>query len=439
MRKILFLRLLSVFLVGCMTAILFVAPVSAVEENTPVSYGLSVFAAATDIAVMAPIGNEIVFSKDVIARGMNLANVQYITVKSLPAVTDGELLLGSTRVAVGQTIAGENLSYLSFSAAMDDVPLHSYFTLSVNGSATPVVCNLYLLDRGNCTPTVSVASGLSLNVSTYKGMSVYSTLEAHDPDGDALCFEIASCPANGSVRLIDPKLGTYVYTPKKGYVGADRFTYVARDQYGSYSVMATVNLNVNLSGTSLTYVDMKDHPAHVAALTLTEAGIMSGRQVGNAHYFYPGEGVSRVEFLVMAMNAVGIQDLPTCEKTVFADDEEIPDEMKRYVASAYSLGYIGGTDVDGKLCFLPQEKLTCAQAAVILNTIIKPQGSVIAPTFADADEIPAWAWEAICALNAVGILPDAGGYVTPSSVLTRADAAKMLAAAMAYREQNKNI
>ena len=433
MKRIFFCRIAAILMAPAVLLGMLVLPIGAAgSASVTVSHGLSVLSASTDIAAMAPIGNEIAFSEDLIARGMNLSKVNYITVCSLPSSADGELLLGSTRVAVGQTVSGANLSYLSFVPARDDVALHSSFTLTVNGSATPVLCNLYLLDRGNCTPTVSVASSLSLNVSTYREISVYGKLNAYDPDEDTLCFEIVTPPENGSIRLLDAALGTYVYTPQKGYVGSDRFSYVARDRYGSYSAMATVALTVNLSGTSITYADMQENDAYSAAIALTEAGVMSGRQIGNQYYFYPDQGVSRVEFLVMAMNAVGIQSLPECERTVFADDDRIPDAMKGYVATAYELGYIGGSDVDGALCFLPDEALTCAQAAVILNTLVEADVAAVIPTFADDAEIPAWAREAIYSLTSVGILTPSDGYASAISPLTRAEAAKMLAAAMAY-------
>ena len=432
MKKVLFKRLLSGLLVLCMTAILLVAPTAAAGEMVPVSYGVNVLAARTDMAMMMPIGNDVAFSKDCFARALNLSEIDYVTVCTLPAVTDGELLLGSTRIAAGQSIAGENLSYMTFAPARDDIPVHSYFTFTANGGSTPIVCNLYLLDRGNCTPTVSVASSLELNVTTYRGLSAYGTLDAYDPDGDQLCFEIVSYPTNGSLKMTDQALGTYVYTPQAGYVGTDRFTYVARDQYGSYSAAATVNLTIGLSGTTVTYEDMKESPAYNAALTLTEAGIMSGIEVGGKHYFYPDRGISRVDFLVMAMNAVGIKDVPDCDKTVFFDDGEIEESMKGYIATALELGYIHGAEVDGKLCFLPNEELTCAQAAVILSDLLRIKIATVVPTFADGGEIPVWAWDAVCSLNAEGILPDDGGYIAAGAKLTRARAAQMLAASMQY-------
>ena len=434
MKKIHFFRRIAAFaLAGCLViAGLMIATKADDATAAPVSYGLSVLAAETDVAIMMPIGNDIAFSEDVFTRGLNLSEVKYITVCSIPAATDGELLLGSSRIVAGQSVSADNLPYMVFSPAKADAPLHSYFTFTANGGATPIVCNLYLLDRGNYTPTVSVASDVSLNVFTYKGHSAYGTLAGYDPDGDALCFEVVSYPENGSLRLTDRTFGTYVYTPKADYVGSDRFCYVVRDRYGNYSAMETVNLEVNLSGTSVTYEDMKGREEYNAALALTEKGIMSGTQVGSLYYFYPDKNISRVEFLVMAMNAVGIRDIPVCDTTVFADDADIPTSMKGYVAAAHSLGYINGSEIGGKLCFCPNDPLTRAQAAVILERLVDLEESAVVPTFADHSEIPTWASEAIYSLSSAGILCGDEGYISPTSTLTRAQAAQLLSATMIY-------
>ena len=398
-----------------------------------VSYGLQVLSAATDMAVSAPQGNEIVFSADQFARALNLSKVTSVTVCTLPPVTDGELLLGSTRIAAGQTVSAANLPYMTFTSSAEDIT-HSSFTFTVNGGNIPMVCNLYLLSQINYTPTVSMASGLSLNVSTYAGLSAYGTLSAYDPDGDVTVFEIVSYPKNGSVRLTDRQMGSYVYTPEKGYVGSDSFSYVARDRYGNYSASATVKLRISASGTSVTYADMQDSPAYNAALTLTEKGIMSGRQVGNLYYFDPKEQVSRAEFLVMAMNAAGIREVPNAESTEFSDDADIPSTMKGYVSTAYSLGYVSGTNVGGKLCFLPGESITRAEAAVIVGNLVGISDVAVTPTFADASEIPVWAKDAIYSLNAVGILTPDAGEISPTEQLTREQAARILAAVLAYVE-----
>ena len=403
------------------------------EEIPVVSYGLHVLSAATDMAVSAPVGNEVVFSAEAFARALNLSKVDYITVKSLPETTAGELLLGSTRVAAGQTVSAQNLAYMTFCAASDDLTQAS-FTFTANGGATPMICNIYLLDETNYTPTVSIASELSLNVSTHKGFSAYGTLSAYDPDGDGLIFEIVSYPQNGSLQLTDSAAGSYVYTPSGNYTGTDSFSYVARDKYGNYSAAANVNLKVTVAGTSITYADMEGSEAYNAALTMTETGVMSGTQVGNQYYFYPQETVSRAEFLVMAMNAAGITAVPACEATVFADDADIPASMKGYVAAAYEMNYISGSLVEGKLCFLPNEEITRAQAAVMLSNIVGLCDVAVTPTFADHSEIPVWASEAIYSLNAAGIMNSQAGYISPVDKITRAQTAQMLAAAMAYVE-----
>ena len=161
---------------------------------------------------------------------------------------------------------------------------------------------------------------------------------------------------------------------------------------------------------------------------------MSGTQVGNQYYFDPDGGVSRVEFLVMAMHAAGITDLPDVDATVFYDDRDIPDSMRGYVAAAYEMKYISGSLADGKLCFLPNEEITRAQAAVILSGIVGACEVEVMPTFADQFEIPVWAREAIYSLNAAGILNETDGYIAPTSPLTREQTAEMLAAVMAYKK-----
>lgn len=407
------------------------APTAAEEPLPVVSYGLSVLAADTDVAVSAPMGNEVVFSEDCFARGLNLSRVEYITVHSLPAVTAGELLLGSSRIAVGQTVSGSNLAHMVFAAA-DDTVTHAAFTFTANGSATPMVCNVYLTEVLNYTPTVSMAPELSLNVSTYRDHAAHGRLCGYDPDGDELIFEIVSYPQNGTLALSDPNAGDYIYRPTAGYLGKDRFSYVVRDRYGNYSASATVNLRVTQQGTSIVYADMLDSAQYNAALALTEAGVMSGTQVGNQYFFYPEKNVSRAEFLVMAMNAAGIEALPACKTTVFADDDQIPPAMKSYVAAAYELGYISGSLVDGELCFFPDDPITRAQAAVMLSNIVGLCEVAVTPTFADGSEIPVWARESVYSLNAAGILVGNDGYIAPTDALSRADTAAMLAAAMQY-------
>lgn len=412
-------------------------PTATGSEIPVVSHGLTVLSAGTDVAFSTMVGNDVVFDATGFARGLNLSSVRYITVMSVPSVTDGELLLGSSKIVAGQTVTAQQLPNMTFHPATES-PLRTSFTFTANGVGTPMLCALYLLDEVNYTPTVSMASGLSLEVQTYRGVSAYGTLSAYDPDGDDLIFEVVSYPQNGTLHLTDPVGGAYVYKPFESYVGSDSFTYVARDRYGNYSASATVSLTVDYSGTSVTYADMQDSQAYGAALKMTEEGIMSGTVVGDQYYFYPEDGVSRVEFLVMAMHALGIRDVPACTATVFADDSEIADGMKGYVAMANSLGVISGVEENGKLYFRPGEILTRAQAAVMLEALIEPDEGHTLSVFADHSTIPVWAADAMYALNAAGILTsDPSGTISPETAVNRAQAAQVLKAAMEYVEMQK--
>lgn len=395
------------------------------------SPGVNIMAARTDVAVSAPRGNDAVFSEDVFARSLNLSRVDSITVRSLPADTDGELLLGSTRVAAGQRIAASNLSYLTFAASREDLGEAS-FTFSANDSELVMECRVYLLDEMNYTPTLATAPELSRKVFTYRDTAAYGRLSAYDPDGDEMVFEIVSYPQNGALTLTDAHVGSYVYTPTKGYTGDDSFSYVARDIYGNYSACATVDLRIEAANTTVTYADMADSVHHTAARVLSEAGIMSGTQVGNQYYFYPDRSVTRAEFLVMAMNAVGITDIPECDTTVFADDARIPYAMKGYVSAAYTLGYISGTNVDGKLCFLPEGEISRAEAAVIMESMIDVSDARVVAVFADHSQIPVWASDALYSLHAVGILNDVDGCISATEKMTREACASMVFLAREY-------
>ena len=81
---------------------------------------------------------------------------------------------------------------------------------------------------------------------------------------------------------------------------------------------------------------------------------------------------------------------------------------------------------DGSLFFFPDREIARAEAAVILGNMIGAATPTITPIFEDSAEIPAWAAPSVYALNAMGILSATDGAISPTSPLTRADAALML-------------
>ena len=160
---------------------------------------------------------------------------------------------------------------------------------------------------------------------------------------------------------------------------------------------------------------------------MSARNVMSPVESEGELYFLPDEKVSRADFLKMAMDVLGADNVPTVKSTIFDDDGDIQEELKGYVASAYYLGIIKGVNEDTGLYFRPNSAITRSEAAVILNNIIGAEPPETVPVFADSDSVPAWAKNAIYALNSLGIFGTTeGGRLDASAEMTRAHCAELL-------------
>ena len=392
MKKI---AILSVILMAVIVATVCFAGASDKEViSEDISSALSVIAEQNKMAKYGIKGNSILFSADDFEKNLNLSGIVSITVTETPSLSEGTLCLGDTVLTSGQTISRSNLDLLNYRAAGKDISTAS-FKFKVNGGEYEMTCKLYLLDRENSAPTVTMEDERSLKVSTHTSIMVYGTVGAYDPEGDDMRFEVVSYPKNG-VLTLDGKSGEYTYMPTGSYFGSDSFKYVAVDTYGNYSSSQEVKLEIKKLQTSVVYADMDKHPAHHAALTMTEKNIMSGATIGESTYFMPDVSVSRVDFIVMTMNAIGMTDIESVSDTGFDDDAQIPSSMKGYIRRARELGLItGSVDAQGRLCFEPNRAITRAEAALVIHNIVKGSVPIVKPTFADKGDIPTWATDAI--------------------------------------------
>ena len=327
-------RVCSALLLLCLIAVALSSCARSKQSSLPLSPAIDCLAEQTPMAKSALKGNAITFSPDDFARAVNLSSIEKITVTSVPPTTDGELRVGSTVLAAEQTLSAASVALMTYVASSDIS--NSEFRFKVNDLPYEMCCKLYLLDEKNYAPTLSSVPKTALEVSTYRDVTYFGTLPCYDPDGDTTYIEIVSYPEKGVLVLDDKEAGSYRFIPYEGSAGKDSFTYVARDMYGNYSPSATVSLSINKKETPVSYVDLEESPHHNSALTMTEKGIMSGTQVGNDVYFYPDKAVSRAEFIVMAMKAAGINNVNPTSKTVFADDDQIPAQMRDYIAVAYT-------------------------------------------------------------------------------------------------------
>lgn len=422
----------AVILIITLSAILLLALCPAAEGKANLmSPALNYLAAQSDMAMSGMAGNPVTFTKDDFLRSVNLSDFTYITVTAVPDEKDGRLSIGSTAVSAGQRVSVSNIPQMSFTGA--DASAGGSFLFSVDGGAYSYTCNVSFLSEMNYAPTLNGTPDLELAVSTHSGLSATGTLYASDPENDRLTYRIVGFPEHGSVVLTDCHAGVYEYVPTDGFTGKDTFVYAVYDSYGNWSPSASITVNVTIPKVSIAYADLADDATYNAALTMTEEGVMSGYSVGGTNYFQPNRTITRAEFVVTMMHAVGITNLPDTDKTVFADDAEIDPSMKSYISAAHSLGYVTGSISNGRTYFKPNEEITRAEAAVMIGRVTGLTGGTVA-VFADSGNIPAWAQDSVYCLYRKGILTAVDGKISPTVSLTRGDAAIILERLIRYMD-----
>ncbi len=426
-------KLSLILLFSLLLSLLCVLPAGA---YTRLSYGADCLAETAELIKTALRGDNYTFSEADFKQSLGVTRVDNITVLSLPAAKDGVLSLGDTPVVTGQMIDRRDMDKLTFTPGGAGFSGTS-FTFCANSGAgtTAITCTLKVADKVNYAPTTEGAKESSLWVETQKGIAVYGQMHAADPEGDPLTFLVVSYPKKGRVTVTNDATGEFRYVPGAGKTGRDRFTYVARDAYGNYTKETTVTVTVNKKNSTLVYADMENERAYNAALSLAEQNIMLGSLEGDSMYFHPDNTVTRAEFTVMAMKSAGISPAAGVSETWFDDNEKISKTVRNYIATAQLYGYVGGHFDGTGLFFRPDEAITRAEAAVILNHIAGAATPAVLPTFADGNDIPVWARESVYALYDIGLfrLTEDGSMAAGTS-LSRAEAAECLYALANYKK-----
>ncbi len=406
-------------------AMLGILPILAEQERAVVSPALNILSKQNTMALYGTENREISFEATDFERALNVSKLVSVTVTELPSRADGILYLGGSEVEVGQVIARANLSQLKFVFMSEDIN-NSSFCFSTDLGEHTISCNLYSLTYENQKPVISMGDAV-MTVSTYCDVKVYGQMDAYDPEGDPMTYEIISYPDNGFVEVTDKKTGVFTYTPAEGYVGKDSFRYVAVDKYGNYSATAKIQLEVTKAEGIQTFYDLWESELQVAAMALAEQGIMPVSALGEELYFHPEETVTRAEFLVMAMKSLGIRPLAEGTTTVFADDGDMEYSHKGYINTAEKLGYISGRlDADGRLVFAPNDAITRAEAATMIYHMTTFDIPVFKPMFVDDQTIPAWAKDAVCALTSAGVMSSQNGYIAADAAVSKGECAAML-------------
>ena len=408
-------RIVSIIVI---TLLLVTASLSAAAAENELSPGIGVIAAKTGMTKSGLKHTEVKFSKEDFTAAVGI-EPSTVTSTSLPPVSDGTLYLSSSPVGLGQTVSASNLGLLRFDAA-EGVSVSSFrFTTDRTYS---LECVIKLTDVANRAPATSPedTSVPTALIRTQRDVTCAGTLPGSDPDGDSLTFEITKYPEHGIMVLSDKSTGAFRYTPYEGETGVDSVSYRVFDEYGNYSGEAEFTIKTEKRVVDVDLTDMEEHWGYNAALYALADKSMSATRINGELFFSPDEPVTRETFLVTVMKSLGAPEIGE-RKTVFEDDGKIKRENTGYVDAAYRLGVVKGTQIDGKLFFRPDEEITRAEAAVILNRIVGAKGPEKASVTTDG-AVPAWAARDVSSLSYNGIMNGKG--VTEH--VTRAQTAQML-------------
>ena len=408
-----------------LSALLLISTVFCVGASAGFGSGVSVVASEAKIIKTGIYGQKIIFSDLDFKQGLGIADFEKIEIKSIPLSSEGTLLLAGRRVKEGTIIKRKNIGALVFVPASKNLEECKFsFTTEDFAEGAEVDFIIKFTDKVNYAPEIS--ESISASVSTQREISVFGQMSATDKEGDEIEYMIVSYPKSGTLRVSDKESGEYVYTPPANFTGSDSFSYVARDEWGNFSKLCKVKIDVSERISEVVYSDMTDHRQYNAAVTLTAMGVVSGKVIGDGTYFMPEEAVSRAEFLTMAMKCAGIKSDKSTSASYFDDNGDILEAHLPYVKAAARLGIINGEFKDGKLLFRPNDTITKSEAAMIIAKLVDTSSVSASLTFSDTQTVPVWARDKISALCSMGIISYDGDLIDGKAEVTRADAIEYL-------------
>ncbi len=392
-------------------------------------FGSGVAAVAEEIKVIKSgiLGRKITFSDSDFKQALCISDFKSITITKLPNSTDGALMLAGRRVKEGAIIKRKNIGSLVF-IPKDKNVTESNFLFTIDGYADgkEIEFSIKFLDKINYEPSVSIEYQESLAITTQREIGFYGKMCSTDAEGDEIEYIIVSYPSSGTLRVTNKSSGEYCYTPHDSFVGKDSFRYVARDEYGNFSTLQTVNITVKERMSEIEYEDMTTRAEYNASVAMTGMGIMSGELVGDSFFFRPDDTVTKAEFVAMAMKIAGLKRDNTILESYFDDNSDIPTALVEYIATAQRNGIIHGEFKDGKLVFSPNKEITKYEAAVIMSRLLNLKSDSNVPVFSDINEIPTWARASVYAMCSAGIFVNSGELIDGNSTVTRAEAAEYL-------------
>ena len=317
-----------------------------------------------------------------------------VFITGVPDAGLGKLVLGDRVIRQGDVLTAQQVGEMVFQpasrvTAKADVTFMPIYEHSVEKESTMTIS----IRGGDKTPPEVEDQKLE----TYKNLPREGVLAASDPEGSKVVFTIVRQPKRGELSLNAD--GSFTYTPKKNKVGKDSFTFTAADEAGNVSREGTVTVEILKPLDNAAYRDMAQSTHQFEALWMKNTGLFSGSEIAGERCFQPEAKVTRGEFLAMAMKLLELPVDPAAYTAGFADENEAADWLKPYLSAGLRAGVISGETKDGELVFRPNDTITQAEAAVMLQNALDLPASE-----ADVSEdVPAWAQAAAEALAGSGV------------------------------------
>lgn len=342
--------------------------------------------------------------------------LSYIVISELPDKASGVVTLKGKPIVSGQTVPADAIDNIMFSPCGTEgsTAALKFYCPGGNYGGKEIQCLLTLSSASSLPTAASIQTdaiaGIPREISLSKDMSC----------------RIVTYPSHGTLKL--SSFGA-VYTADLEYCGTDIFTYETADAYGNVSQTANVLISVSENKNRVVFEDIRENALHHDAARMCIGGIMTYRLTDGKYYFDPSKQISRIDFLVMLMDACECGNIYSVTDTVFADDSGLSTGRLSYLAKAVELGL---TDV-GNGFFRPTDMVTRAEAAVMLDRALALPELGKADAFADLASVPTDSAPSVCKVIKYGMMQLSKGYFYPASPLTKADCAAMLSKASEWK------
>lgn len=410
-------------------SIVFVLQMSVTAQNSNTFSSLDIIREELTLEKCATIQSPLVFTSADFENALG-TELEYITITALPDPMVGVLKFAGNDVYENQSIIRKNISLLKFVPTTDNIESTEFGFTGLGGDIVcSAVCNISVLDTENKAPISQ-----SKSYEAFSGIVLCEKLPCSDFEGDTLTVEVLSYPKNGILRIVGE---SFTYESLGNFKGKDSFEYQVKDVYGNTSGSAEIVLSVSAPATKVRYDDMSDHWAYTSAVSMTQLGLMGGKSEGDKLLFCPEQEISRGDFLAMAMIICGYEEnVSLGSVSAFADDRNIPHNIKSYASYAQSVGIVSGYDSAVGQIFGSTESITRAEAASMISRMLENKGYEVLPIdYADIDA-PAFAKKSMGHLLGIGIISgDTDGNLMAGSKMTRAQASKMLTNLSDYVEK----